>query len=135
MRILATAAALMLLAQCAPPETAGPAAVGPAAAGSGQARDCIDLGAVTSRAAEDARTIRFDMIGGAVWRNRLPGRCPGLSQASRGFGTLAFDVQANRLCRGDLVRVIESGRAGGGYRSAVLCALGPFTAPAAAAPR
>jgi hypothetical protein len=35
---------------------------------------------------------------------------------------LAFDVQSNRLCRGDLVRVIDSTRAGG----AVPCVLGGF---------
>jgi hypothetical protein len=129
MRTTVTAAALMVLAQCAP---AGDPV--PGGGGGGPALDCIDLGAVTSRAAEDERTIRFDMIGGAVYRNRLPGRCPGLQSSSRGFGTLAFDVQGNRLCRGDLVRVVESGRAGGSYRSAVPCALGDFV-PAAPAPR
>jgi hypothetical protein len=128
MRTTALAAFLLILAQCAP---AGDPV--PGASGSAPAVDCIDLGAVTSRAAEDERTIRFDMIGGAVYRNRLPGRCPGLQSSSRGFGTLAFDVHGNRLCRGDLVRVVESGRAGGGYRSAVPCPLGDFI-PAAPAP-
>ena len=90
------------------------------------ARDCIDFRAVTSRGAEDENTIRFDLIGGAVYRNHLPGNCPGLRQASRGFGTLTFAVEGNNLCRGDLVRVMDPGRAGGSYRATVPCVLGPF---------
>ncbi|WP_129790426.1 hypothetical protein [Sphingosinicella sp. CPCC 101087] len=128
MRTTAMAAALLVLTQCAPAQDPMTAA-----SGNESAIDCIDLGAVTSRAAEDERTIRFDMIGGAVYRNRLPGRCPGLQSSSRGFGTLAFDVQGNRLCRGDLLRVVDSARGSGGYRSAVPCPLGDFI-PAEPAP-
>ena len=66
---------------------------------------CIDLSAVTARRAEGPALIRFEMIGGAVYRNRLPGRCPGLRRANS-FGAMAFDVQGGRLCRGDRVRVV-----------------------------
>jgi hypothetical protein len=130
---LATAAAALCLAQCAP---AGEAPTGPAGAAEAVgAVDCIDLGAVTSRAAEDSRTIRFDTIGGGSWHNRLAERCPGLRQAARGFGSLAFDVQGGRLCRGDLVRVVDPTRAGGGYRGAIPCPLGRFEPAAQAPPR
>ena len=46
-------------------------------------RDCIDLSAVTNRTAEDGQTIRFDLIGGRSYVNRLAGRCPGLRDSSR----------------------------------------------------
>ena len=135
MRILLVAAILPILAQCtAPPSEIEPTA--PAAAQAEGARDCIDFRAVTSRGAEDERTIRFDLIGGAVYRNRLPDNCPGLRQASRGFGTLTFSVDGNSLCRGDIVRVLDPGRAGGSSRAVVPCVLGEFipAEPAAARP-
>lgn len=93
----------------------------------GATRACIDLSAVTSRAGEDERTIRFDLIGGRTYRNRLPGRCPGLHQSSRGFGALAFEVQGSRLCRGDRVRVIDSASPAA-ERSTIGCPLGDFVA-------
>jgi hypothetical protein len=108
---------LPLVAQCMPP----PAAGGAAAAG---AIDCIDLGAVSGRRVQGPDSIRFDMIGGKSLVNRLPGRCPGLA-GSRDFGALAFEVQGNRLCRGDKVRAVDP--ALGGYRQSIPCALGGFT--------
>ena len=110
--------ALPLLGHCAAPPR--PAAAQAEAGGI----DCIDLGSVTSRRAEGPDSIRFDLIGGTSVINRLPGRCPGLA-SSRDFGALAFEVQGNRLCRGDKVRAVDPGL--GGYRQSIPCPLGRFT--------
>ena len=108
---------LALLAGCAappPPEAGTPAG----------ALDCIDLSRVSSRIAEGPDRIRFDLLGGLSYENRLPGRCPGL-EASRNFGALAFEVQGSRLCRGDKVRAVDPSL--GGYAGSVPCTLGRFT--------
>ena len=115
-RIAALLPLLPLLGACAAPPPEAGAAEG--------AVDCIDLSRVSSRIAEGPDRIRFDMLGGRVWENRLPGRCPGL-EASRDFGALAFEVQGTRLCRGDRVRAIDS--AAGGYGASGPCRLGRFT--------
>ena len=93
----------------------------------GETATCIDLSAVTNRRAEDGRTIRFDLIGGKTYLNRLPGRCPGLQQSSRGFGTLAFEVYGSRICRGDRVRMIDPSSPGAvAGRNSIPCPLGDF---------
>lgn len=80
---------------------------------------CLDVGAILSRRAEDGGTILFEMVGGRRYRNRLPGRCPGLA-GSRNGGALAFEQQGGHLCQGDRVRIVD--RAGAG----VPCLLGDF---------
>ena len=111
-----------------PPDSTEPASAGPSAA-----RSCIDLADVTNRHAEDSRTIRFDLIGGRTYRNRLGGDCPGLQAAADGFGALVFDVHGGRLCRGDLVRVTEPGGARANLRTSIPCPLGDFVAQSAPA--
>lgn len=100
----------------------------PAAGPAGATRDCIDLSRVAGRGADGPQSIRFEMIGGEVWRNELRGRCPGLAQQANGFGALAFEVHGNRLCRNDRVRVVDSvgGSLNRGYRMAIPCPLGNF---------
>jgi hypothetical protein len=79
---------------------------------------------VTNRAAEDEQSIRFDLTGRRSYLNRLAGRCPGLRDSSRGFGALAFEPHGRRICRGDLVRVVDPGRAVAG--ASLPCVLGAF---------
>jgi hypothetical protein len=125
--MIRTAAALLvtlpLLLQCTAP-AARPAAQ---ASVTGEV-DCIDLSRVSSRRALGPDSIRFDLLGGRSYVNRLPGRCPGLAR-SENFGALAFEVQGNRLCRGDKVRPVDP--ALGGYGQSVPCRLGRFTPVAA----
>jgi hypothetical protein len=106
----------LLLARCAP-------ATPPPDAQDGSV-ECIDLSAVSGRHAEGPDSIRFEMLGGKAFVNHLPGRCPGLAR-SQDFGALAFEVQGNRLCRGDKVRAVDP--ALGGYGQSVPCWLGRFT--------
>lgn len=110
-------------------------AVAPALAGAAQerepvgaTRDCIDLSRVTGRQATGPQTIRFEQLGGRVYVNELPGRCPGLRQQADGFGALAFEVHGDRICRGDRVRVVDApGRSlGAAYRQSIPCPLGDF---------
>jgi hypothetical protein len=123
-RFAAALLSLAWLAGCAPPAAPPP--------GEPQAGvDCIDLGAVSGRRAEGPDSIRFELLGGKAFVNHLPGRCPGLAR-SRDFGALAFEVQGNRLCRGDTVRAVDP--ALGGYGQSVPCVLGRFE-PAPPAPR
>jgi hypothetical protein len=94
----------------------------------GATRDCIDLSRVTGRQAAGPQSIRFELLGGRVYMNELPGRCPGLRQQANGFGALAFEVHGGRICRGDRVRVLDSpGRSlGAAYRQSIPCPLGDF---------
>jgi hypothetical protein len=95
--------------------------------GIGDARQCLDESQIISRRAEDERTIRFETLGGRVYRNRLSGRCPGLRQNANGFGALAFEIHGGRLCRGDRVRVVDTAsNSTGAYRNAIPCPLGDF---------
>jgi hypothetical protein len=112
---------LPLLIQCAAPALAPEAGQ---AGLHGDALECIDLTRVSARRAESADRIRFEMLGGAAYVNQLPGRCPGLAR-SADFGALAFEVQGNRLCRGDKVSAVDP--ALGGYRQSIPCLLGRFT--------
>ena len=122
-RIFFAAAALMVAQSQPQEEPAAPAA------GAGETRNCIHLDSATVRRAVDERTIDFELIGGKTYRNTLGGRCPGLRDAARGFGGLAFDIHGSQLCRGDLVRALDPNSAlgiGGEYRTAIPCPLGEF---------
>ena len=123
-RLSAFALLVPLVAGCQGPPPAPQAAAG--------ALDCIDLSRVVGRRAEGADRIRFDLLGGRAYENRLPGRCPGLAR-SRDFGALAFEVQGGRLCRGDRVRAVDP--ALGGYAGSVPCPLGRFVPVPPARPR
>jgi len=135
-RSLAAAAIVLMFAPvaCASPEPAPQRTA--ASARPQEARDCISASQIINRRAEDAQTIRFDVAGGRSYVNRLGGECPGLRHAANGFGALAFDTHGDQLCRGDLVRVLDSGGSvGSRYRTAVPCPLGAFEPVPREAPR
>ena len=93
----------------------------------GDRMTCLSNSRITNRIAEGGQSIRFELLGGRVYRSRLAGRCPGLAQAAQGFGSLAFDLHGDQLCRGDLVRVVDPSRGGTmTLRTAPACPLGPF---------
>jgi hypothetical protein len=93
----------------------------------GEGRICIPNGSIVSRIVEDEQTIRFELLGGRIYRNRLSGPCPGLRQAGNGFGALGFELHGSSLCRGDLVRVVGASRGQtSNIRTATACPLGAF---------
>ncbi len=93
----------------------------------GESRSCIPNTAIVSRIVEDDRTIRFELSGGRIYRNRLSGPCPGLRQAGNGFGALGFELNGSSLCQGDLLRIIDPSRGDtSSIRTATACPLGAF---------
>ncbi len=93
----------------------------------GDTRNCLSSGSIVSRIVEDERTIRFETLGGRVYRNRLSGACPGLRQTADGFGALGFELHGESLCRGDLVRVVDPSRGGTmTLQTGPACPLGAF---------
>ena len=127
MKRLFVAASVGLLAMTAGNAMPGAAAEQKAVERAGDGPNCISNSQIISRVAEDGQTIRFELLGGRVYRNRLQGRCPGLQQAANGFGTMAFDLHGDQLCQGDLLRVIDPSRGGTmTLRTAPACPLGPF---------
>lgn len=99
----------------------------PIAEKAGDARSCITHATISSSIVEDDRTIRFEMLGRRVYRNRLPAACPELRQVRYGGATLAFDLHGASICQGDLVRVTDLSRGGAVNLEAIAaCQLGAF---------
>ena len=123
-RTFTAAAVAALLATTSGAETPPPRVAGDETEG---ARTCLDMSSIITRRAEGPDSIYFETLGGGAYVNRLSGRCPGLQQASRGFGALAFEVHGNRLCRGDRVRVVDSAAGTArGLQNSIPCPLGEF---------
>ena len=123
--------ALAALVSCAPqPRTAAPSTPIPAGT-PGQAvagtTDCVELSRIREARVQDDQTIDFVMIDGRTYRNTLPYRCPQLG-FERAF---TYSTSISRLCRVDIITVINQG---GGVRTGASCGLGdfvPYTAPPA----
>ena len=78
---------------------------------------CILTSRIRNTVVHDDFTIDFLMLGGEVFRNTLPNRCPQL-----GFEeSFAYETSTGSLCSIDMISVLHSG-VGPGPR----CALGPF---------
>ncbi|MDX3885363.1 MAG: hypothetical protein QHC65_13135 [Sphingomonas sp.] len=82
---------------------------------------CIDPDRVVSRRAEGDDAIRFVMLDGTHYLNRIGAACPGLARADAA-GALIIEKKGARLCRGDFVRAARPGDPG------VPCVLGKFEA-------
>jgi len=81
-----------------------------AAEKTGDSRACIPNGSIVARVVEDEQSLRFELLGGRGYRNRLSAPCPGLRQAGNGFGALGFELNGSNLCQGDLLRVVDPSR-------------------------
>lgn len=120
------------LAACAPqpraataPSTPIPAAAGQKVAGT---QDCVELTRIREAKVVDDQTIDFVMVDGKILRNTLPYRCPQLG-FERAF---TYSTSISRLCRVDIITVINQGS---GVRTGASCGLGdfvPYTPPAKA---
>lgn len=99
----------------------------PAAEKIGDDRSCIDHSAIVSSIVEDQQTVRFEMLGRRVYRNRLPTVCPELRQVRHGFSALAFELHGGSVCRGDLIRVTDLARGPAlNLQTTTACPLGSF---------
>ncbi|HYE28409.1 MAG TPA: DUF6491 family protein [Allosphingosinicella sp.] len=89
--------------------------------------ECINLDQIVSRRPSGDRSILFEMTGGRVYRNALPGRCPGLERAGPSH-IVEVEATGGQLCRGDRIRVydpLEARNIGSG--AFPQCRLGVFT--------
>ena len=89
----------------------------PAVTIAGEPEDCIQVSRIAGSRVHDDFTIDFETTGGLVYRNTLPGRCPGLGFEER----FAYEVHSGQLCQVDTVTVLYSSRSRG-----ATCRLGPF---------
>lgn len=81
---------------------------------------CIRLDMVSRTEIIDPRTIVFHMRGRDIYRNRLPGRCPGLRPGE----SLMYRSTSSQLCKMDSVSVVHTW--GGGLSPGISCRLGTF---------
>jgi hypothetical protein len=121
-------AALLLLTAIAAPALARPlkpaeeAKIQPA----GKPVDCVQTSQIRETRVRDDSTIDFYMLGGKVYRNKLPQSCPQLGFEER-FG---YETSIGQLCSVDIIHVLTSSPPMRGAS----CGLGSFQ-PVTGAPR
>jgi hypothetical protein len=110
-------AAVLPIAACAAPSEREREIRAPAAEIVGEPANCIQTSRINNTVVHDDYTIDFKMLGGEVYRNTLPSRCPQLGFEER----FAYSVPTGQLCRVDTITVLlPDGQRG------VSCGLGQF---------
>lgn len=123
MRRTALISCLFLMAGCvATPNRAGQdaAEVKPRATPVGEPVSCISTIRLRQTQVRSDRVVDFEMLGGEVYRNTLPNRCPQLGVERR----FAYEPRVNQLCSVDIIRVLTN--QGGGLQPLGACGLGNF---------
>ena len=92
----------------------------------GKPVNCLQAHSIQETRVRDDRTIDFYMLGGKVYRNRLPQSCPDLGFEER-FG---YATSIDQLCSVDIIRVLHTSPPTPG----AACGLGSFQ-PISGAPR
>ncbi len=92
----------------------------------GKPVSCIQNSSIRETRVRDDSTIDFYMLGGKVYRNKLPQSCPQLGSEER-FG---YETSINQLCNVDIIHVLYSSPPMRGAS----CGLGEFQ-PITGAPR
>ncbi len=110
-------AATLGMTACTAQTESTPELRAPAVTATGAAVDCIHTSRIAGTRVHDDYTIDFEMAGGEVYRNTLPGRCPGLGFEER----FSQSSTAGSLCSVDTVTVLYSARDRG-----ATCRLGQF---------
>lgn len=85
-----------------------------------EAEHCVSLSRIERTEVVDDRNILFYMLGGDIYRNELPHRCPGLEWEE----SFMYRTSLNQLCDVDIITVLDS--MGFGFRSGMSCGLGMF---------
>jgi hypothetical protein len=92
----------------------------PAARVVGEAIGCIPITQIRTSRVHDDFTIDFEMAGGKLYRNTLPGSCPGL-----GFEeSFTYETSLSQLCSVDIIYPLQ--RTGATLQRGVGCGLGKF---------
>lgn len=120
-----TAAAALVAAPAAarPLKPAEEARIRPA----GRPVDCLFIPQIRETRVRSDQVIDFYTLGGKVYRNTLPNRCPRLGFEER----FAYKTSLSRLCSVDIITVFSTGAGGMPGPS---CGLGQFQ-PITGAPR
>ena len=85
----------------------------------GETEQCLNLSTIRNTPVLDDQHILFETRNGNTYLKKLPYRCSGL-----GFEeSFSYATSLNKLCRQDIIRVLNRG-GGGGVRNT--CGLGPF---------
>lgn len=107
--------ATLVLAGCAaaPPRPPQPMVA------AGDPVNCIQTSRIRSTRVVDDQTVDFHMNNGAILRNTLPMRCPGLAMA----GAFSYRPTGSQLCSVDVITVLNTGA---GPRRGASCGLGQF---------
>ena len=122
-RLPALAAMAVVLLACADDQAPEGAAT---AAAAGESRRCINVDQIVSRLPDGPRSLRFELTGGAVYRNELDRACPPLEQATD-FDIISLQLDGPRACAGDTFQIVDATEArAGGLRAFPRCRLGRF---------
>ena len=82
-------------------------------------QSCVQLRQIHETKVLNDSTIDFHMLGGKVYRNTLPYRCPSL-----GFEeSFAYKTSLSELCSTDIITVLNTA---GGLNRGASCGLGQF---------
>ena len=92
----------------------------------GKPVNCVQIHSIQETRVRDDRTIDFYMLGGKVYRNKLPNACPDLGFEER-FG---YETSIDELCNVDIIHVLHTSPPMPG----AACGLGTFQ-PISGAPR
>ena len=115
--VLPIVAMALPLAACQQPVDSAPQSRAPAIEALGPAVRCIQTSRINDTRVHDDQTIDFHLLGGDVYRNTLPHRCPSLGFEER----FAYRTNSSQLCSVDVITVLYSdGTRGAG------CGLGEF---------
>ena len=120
----AATAALLLLGGCTPTDPTAradaEAARVPAATAIGEPQSCISRSQVRATVVRSDSVIDFEMRGGAVYRNTLTSRCPGLGMER----AITFNTSIDQLCSPQVVYVLQN--IAGVPQQGAGCSLGRF---------
>ena len=86
----------------------------------GETEDCITPSSIRNTHVINDQTIDFEMLGGDVYRNTLPNKCPSLGFEKR----FSYRTSISQLCSVDIITVLFT--AGPGLQPGASCGLGKF---------
>ena len=86
----------------------------------GETENCIMPSRIRSTHVIDDQTIDFEMLGGDVYRNSLPHKCPSLGFEER----FSYKLSTSQLCSVDIIYVLHN--YGGSLSQGAGCGLGKF---------